>query len=303
MNGFKGRSGRRRFCALFAALATAILSPSHVGAAVSSQFPAWTRPIKPFRIVGNVYYVGTEGLAAYLIVSPQGDVLLDGALAEDAPLIERSIEKLGFRITDVKVLINSHAHSDHAGGLARLKHDSGARLWASDGDRWALEHGRHRGDDDYGGGSFPPVRVDRVVRDGETIRLGDIALTAVLTPGHTPGCTTWTLPAREGDRHLHVVFPSCFTVAGNILVGNRAYPAIASDYRASFARLKALQADVVLPAHPEFADVLDREKRRRVGDADAFVDRGQLQRIVEAARRAFERELSKQADRTTPSRP
>lgn len=304
MNGTSGRTGRRGVLALVAALGAAILSAPHAGAVSASQHPAWTRPVAPFRVVGDVYYVGTEGLAAYLIVSPKGDVLLDGTLPENAPLIERNIEKLGFRVTDVKVLVNSHAHFDHAGGLARLKRDSGARLWASAGDRWALEHGRHRGDDDYGGGRFPPVAVDHVVGDGETVRLAGIALTAVLTPGHTPGCTTWSLPVRDGGRSLQVVFPCSTSVAGNILVGNRAYPTIVADYRSSFARLAALKADVVLTNHPELADVLGREKRRRAGSTDAFVDPGQLSRLVEESRRNFEAELAKQqAARVAARRP
>ncbi len=281
--------GARRSTALIVALGAA-LAASSAGAAE----PSWTRPVEPFRIVANVYYVGSEGLSAYLIVSPKGDVLLDGTLAENAPLIERNIEKLGFKPTDVKVLVASHAHNDHVGGLARLKQDTGASFWASAGDRWALEHGRHRGDTNYGVGTFPPVKVDHVLSDGETVRLGDIALTAILTPGHTPGCTTWSLPVREGGRALSVVFPCSTSVAGNILVGNRAYPGIVADYRASFARLKTLKADVVLPNHPDMADVLGREARRRGGDAKAFIDPGQLPKMVAATERAFDAGLAKQ---------
>ena len=133
-----------------------------------------------------------------------------------------------------------------------------------------------------------------MVRDGETVRLGAIALTAWLTPGHTRGCTSWTLPVNEASRRLRVVFPCSLSVAGNILVGNRAYPAIAADYRHSFARLGAMKADVVLTAHPEFADVLGRRQRQVAGKADAFVDRGLLSRIVSSARTDFEVELAKQ---------
>ncbi len=280
----------RRSTALAVALGAVLAASGAAGAE-----PSWTRPVDPFRIVANVYYVGSEGLSAYLIVSPQGDVLLDGTLAENAPLVERNIEKLGFKLADVKVLVASHAHSDHAGGLARLKQDTGARFWASAGDRWALEHGRHRGDTNYGVGTFPPVRVDHVLRDGETVRLGDIALTAILTPGHTPGCTTWSLPVAEAGRPLQVVFPCSTSVAGNILVGNRTYPGIVADYRTSFARLKTLKADVVLPNHPDMADLLGREARRRQGDANAFIDPGQLPKIVAATEHSFEAALARQA--------
>ncbi|MGC1305297.1 MAG: subclass B3 metallo-beta-lactamase, partial [Caulobacteraceae bacterium] len=204
----------------------------------------WTQPVAPFRIVGNVYYVGTRGLAAYLITSPAGDILIDGTLAENAPLIERNITTLGVRLKDVKVLVNSHAHSDHAGGLAQLKRDTGALMMASQGDRWSLDHGRHLGDNIYGPGTFPPVPVDRVLKDGDAIRLGGVVLTPHLTPGHTRGCTTWSLPVRDAGRTLEVVVPCSLTVAGNVLVGNRTYPTIAADYRRSFARLRAMKADV-----------------------------------------------------------
>jgi len=263
-------------------------------AAPNGRPAAWTQAVEPFRIVGNVYYVGSRGLASYLIVSPAGDILLDGTLAENAPLIERNIARLGFRLGDVKVLVNSHAHSDHAGGLARLKQDTGAVMLASQGDRWSLEHGRHLGDNVFGAGSFPPVKVDRVVKDGEAIRLGGTVLTAYLTPGHTPGCTTWSLPVSEAGRRLQVVIPCSMTVAGNVLVGNRAYPNIATDYRTSFARWKAMKADVVLTNHPEVADVLGRRRRQLAGQPNAFVSRGELQRIAVAAQADFDREMAKQ---------
>lgn len=263
-------------------------------AAAHAERPAnWTRPVEPFRVVGNIYYVGTEGLAAYLITSPKGHVLLDSTLAQNVPQVERNIEKLGFRLRDVKLLIENHAHYDHVGGLAQLKVDTGAPLWASEGDRWALENGRQFGDTDYGVITFPAVKVDRGVKDGETIRVGGTALTAWITAGHTRGCTTWSLPVEEAGRKLKVVFLCSITVAGNKLVGNKAYPGIVTDYRRTFARLKTMQADVVLTGHPEAADVLARHARQRAGDAWAFVDPGELQRITAADSAAFEQELAK----------
>jgi metallo-beta-lactamase class B len=192
------------------------------------------------------------------------------------------------------VLVNGHAHNDHAGGLAQLRKDSGGKLWASAGDRWALEHGRHRGDDDYGGATFPPVKVDHVVADGETVRLRDIQLTAHLTPGHTPGCTTWSLPVRDGARTLQVLFAGCFSNGGNILVGNKVYPGIVSDYRASYRKLRAMHADVVLPEHPDFVDLLGREKKAQAGDKDAFVDPAELNHILAWAEPGFDKELAKE---------
>ena len=263
--------------------------------AASAGIPAsWTRPVEPFRVVGDVYYVGTEGLAAYLITSPSGHVLLDSTLAQNVPQVERNIEKLGFRLRDVKLLIENHAHYDHVGGLAQLKADTGAPLWASAGDRWALENGRQFGDTDYGLITFPAVKVDRVVKDGETVRAGGVELTAWVTAGHTRGSTTWSLPVEEAGRRLKVVFLCSVAVAGNKLAGNKAYPGIVADYRRTFVRLKTMKADVVLTGHPEAADVLAREARRRAGDAQAFVDPGELPRLVTAADAAFETELAKE---------
>jgi metallo-beta-lactamase class B len=254
--------------------------------------PAWSTPVKPFRIVGNVYYVGTKGLAAYLIVSNKGAILLDGTIAENAPLVERNIEEVGVPLHEVKRLISDHAHSDHVGALARIKRDTGAEFLASAGDRWALEHGRARGDTNYKPQPFAPIKVDRVVRDGEQIELGDVALTAHLTPGHTPGCTSWSTTVEDQGRQLNVLFLCSITVAGNILVGNRAYPEIVSDYRATFRKLEAIKADIVLTSHPEVADVLGREARREAGETDAFIDPKLLASLAASFSAAFESALA-----------
>jgi metallo-beta-lactamase class B len=272
-----------------AAIATAALTTP----ALAANPPAWTAPIKPFRIAGNIYYVGTKGLAAYLIVSRQGAILLDGTLAENAALIERNIQSLGVPLDRVKLLISDHAHYDHVAGLARIKRDTGGRLLASAGDRWALDHGTPRGDTDYGVRRFPPVKVDGVVKEGQTIRLGEVALTAHLTPGHTPGCTNWSMTIRDRGAPRRVLFLCSITVAGNVLVGNRAYPGIIRDYRATFAKLTAMHPDILLTSHPEMADVLGREARRQAGKADAFIDRGALPALVAESRAAFETALAK----------
>ena len=203
----------------------------------------------------------TKGLAAYLIVSRQGAILLDGTTAENAPLIERNIEAVGVPLHSVKRLISDHAHEDHVGALAQIKQDTGAEFLASAGDRWALEHGRVRGDTNNEPKSFAPIKVDRTVRDGEKIQLGDVTLIAHLTPGHTPGCTSWSTTVQDEGRQLNVLFLCSITVAGNILVGNRAYPEIASDYRATFRKLETMKADIVLPSHPDMADVIKIEVR------------------------------------------
>lgn len=278
---------RRLALALIAALLAA-------PAAAGLDPPAWTEPVAPFRIAGDIYYVGTKGLAAYLIKTPGGLVLLDGPMAENVPAIERSIAALGFRVADIKWLILTHAHFDHAGGLAALKRDSGAAMLAPAAERPALESGRPPSETSYGLITFAPVKVDRVVADGAALDLGGLALTPVVTPGHTPGCTSWVTTTVERGRTLRVVFPCSLTVAGNRLIGNPGYPGIVEDFRASFPRVAALEADIVLPAHPELGQVHERHARQAAGDADAFVDPALLAAYVARAEAAFTAELARQ---------
>lgn len=285
---------RRRLLAGLAALLTVGLAG---GAAPQGTPPAWSKPTTPFRIVGPIYYVGTEGIAAYLIQTRDGLILLDGGLEESVPTVEGNIVSLGFRLSDVKLMIATHAHWDHAAGLAKLQQDTGARFLASAGDRQAYETGVGPSDMNYDLAPFPPVRVDEVLVDGRPIRLGEVAMTPVLTPGHTPGCTSWTMKVEEHGRLLDVVFPCSITVAGNKLVGNKGYPGIVADYRRTFLRMGQLPSDVVLPAHPEAADVLGRGRRRASGDPDAFFAFLFLQRLVIDAEKAFEAELKSQENK------
>ena len=253
--------------------------------------PEWSQPVVPFRIAPGVYYVGTKGLSAYLIGSRQGAILLEGTTAENAPLIERNIEAVGVPLKQVRLIVSDHAHYDHVGGIARIKRDTGAAFDASAGDAPALRSGMPRGDTDYGPIRFPPIAIDHVVHDGETVSVGDVRLTAHLTPGHTPGCTSWSTSVRDGGRNLHVLFLGSLTVAGNVLVGNRAYPTIAANYEQTFAGLSKMQADIVLTSHPEMADVLEREARMRAGDANAFIDHKALPAIVARWKANFEQAL------------
>lgn len=267
----------------------AVLAP---GSAFAANPPEWAMPTAPFRVTDNVYYVGTRGLSAYLIVSRDGAILLDGTLDRNAALIERNIRRVGVPLDRVKLIVSNHAHDDHVGAIARIKRDTGARFLASAADRWALEHGTSQSDVTYRARRYPAVKVDKVVADGEVVRLGDVALTAHLTPGHTPGCTSWSMVARDAGKLRRVLFPCSITVAGNKLVGNRGYPGIVGDFRRTFTKLAAMRADIVLPGHPEAAGVLERGARRRAGRADAFVDPGLLPRMVAEQRAAFEGELA-----------
>jgi metallo-beta-lactamase class B len=260
--------------------------------ALAAQDSTWTQPVEPFRIAPGIYYVGTKGLAAYLVTSKQGAILIDGTVEENAPLIERNIERVGVPLQTVKWIVSDHAHYDHVGAVARIKRDTGARFAASAGDTQALRRGLPRGDTDYPATAFAPIAIDRVVADGQSIAVGDAVLTAHLTPGHTPGCTSWSTTVRDGGRHLDVLFLCSITVAGNLLVGNRAYPAIAEDFEKTFAKLAAMKADIVLTSHPGAADVLGREARVKAGDGKAFVDSTALPSIVAQAKVDFEAALA-----------
>jgi glyoxylase-like metal-dependent hydrolase (beta-lactamase superfamily II) len=257
--------------------------------------PAWTRPQAPFPIAGPIVYVGSEGIAAYLIKTSAGAILIDGTLAQNAGMIARNIAAAGVRPRDVRMILVTHAHSDHVGAVAALKRMTGARVVVGDGDVRAVATGVPPGETNYGVIRFPAVHVDRAVRDGDTVRLGNVTLTARATPGHTPGCTTWTMSIAGMPRPLRVVFPCSVSVAGNRLVGNTAYPGIVGDYRRSIAMLSTLPAEIVLPSHPELADVLARGKRRAAGDAKAFIDPTLLPAIVAKARTALSAELAKQS--------
>jgi len=254
----------------------------------------WSQATKPFRITDNIYYVGTRGLAAYLLVSDGQAVLLDGTLAENGERIEDNIEALGFSLDDVEIILNSHAHYDHAAGIAQLKHDTGATFMAMEQDAPALESGTPEGDTSYGVVRFPAVKVDKVLHDGDIVALGDLRMTATLMPGHTKGCTTWSLTDTDAGAERQVIFPCSISVAGNALVGNKGYPDIVKDFRASFERLRAMRADIVLPSHPEVTSLFERKARRDAGDKNAFVEPGLLKEIVERSRLAFENELESQ---------
>lgn len=274
----------------------ATLALATPGAMAHAADPAsWSKPIRPYRVVGNIYYVGSEGLSAWLISSSEGHVLLDGGpSAAGAKLIEANIQSLGFKLTDVKVLINTHAHFDHAGGLAQLKADTGAKVWASRADEPALEKGQHFGDNANGLTPFPAVKVDKAFGDGQKLKLGEITLVARLTPGHTIGCTTWTTQVIDRDRPLNVTFPCSASVADNVLVSNKTYKDIVADYRATFAALKAMPTDVMLPSHEEQGNLLAKRRKMLSGDVNAFVDPTELTRYATASEAAFDQELMRQ---------
>lgn len=250
--------------------------------------PSWTRPVAPFNLIGPIDYVGTEGLAAYLIHTRDGAILIDAPMEENAKRIEQGIEARGVKLKSVRLLLLSHAHFDHAGGLAALKKATGARLVVGAGDKAAVDTGIPPGETSYGVIRFPAAKVDLAVRDGGKLTLGGVTLTALATPGHTPGCTSWKMRIVEKGKPLDILFACSITVAGNKLIGNKRYHGIVEDFRRSFAKLEHEKADVVLPFHPETTDLFARAKEGRL------IDRATLPDMVRKGRAAFEADLAKQ---------
>jgi metallo-beta-lactamase class B len=256
--------------------------------------PSWTRAVKPVRIVGNIYYVGTEELGAYLVAGKEGLILLDVPLEENAELVLRNVRTLGFDSAKIRALLNSHAHLDHAGGLAAVKKKTGAKLYLSARDAELAARG---GRNDFAFGdrlAYPPAVADEIVDDGETVRVGDIAMTAVLTPGHTQGCTTWRTTAVHEGKILDVLFLCSLSAPGYKLVGNDKYPHIADDFRRSFDKLGKLRPDVFLANHASFFGLAKKLKSVRDGRANPFIDRQEFPRFLDDARKTLEAKIAKQ---------
>jgi len=254
----------------------------------------WNTPTEPFKMIGNVYYVGTDGLASYLITSPQGNILVDTVMPESTAQIKASIEKLGFKIGDIKYLLNTHAHIDHTGGLAEMKQASGAQLVAGEADKPLLEGGYYPGAQEETALAFPPVKVDRTVREGDTVTSGDVTLTAHETPGHSPGCTSWTFTVKDGDASRSVLIFCSATVALNRLVPNPTYLGIVDDYRKTFARAKEMKPDVLLAPHPEMYNMPEKRAKIADGAPNPFVSPGEFNAYAAKLEKAFEDSLAKQ---------
>lgn len=255
---------------------------------------SWTAPQKPFRIHGNTWHVGPRGLGVFLITAPTGHVLIDGGVPGNARLIEANVRSLGINLRDIKWILNSHAHCDHAGGIARLVRDTGAQVIAGAADTPSLARGG-LDDPQYGDRfPFPPVRVTRTAADGESLRLGDLVLTAHSTPGHTKGNTTWTWKSCEGTRCLHIVQVGSLSAPDYRLIGNPKYPDIVADFEHSFEVVGALPCDIALAPHPGMVDFWERVAKRDQGDANALMDPTLCRAYAKEARERFREELAKQ---------
>jgi len=258
----------------------------------------WNAPRDPFRVYGNTYYVGVGGLSSVLVTSESGHVLLDGGLPQSAPLIDASIRKLGFDLSDVRLIVNSHAHFDHAGGIAALQRASGARLAASDAGARGLERGGPVPDDPQYmlNGTFPAVRNVSVVDDGQSIRVGKLEITAHLTPGHTPGGTTWTWRSCEDERCLDIVYADSLNAVSAEGFTFSSRPGLVDAFRRSIGRVETLPCEILIAVHPSFSGLDVARRRQLAGEVDAFVDPSACRSYAAVARGMLDRRLASEGE-------
>lgn len=279
-----------KVCAFVFICAVCMIAAPALHAQANEESRAMNQPVHPFHIIGNIYYVGASDVTSYLIVTPAGDILLDGGFAETAPQIEANVRTLGFKLADVKYLLNSHAHLDHAGGIAELRNLTHAQFVAMDGDVPALKSGK----------SFPTASPDRIIHDGDTVNLGGVTMTAHLTAGHTRGCTTWTMTTDDGGKSYRVVFVGSASVLPTYRLIDRpnspaTYPGIEMDYERTFRVLKSLPCDVFLAAHGSFYGLTNkREVMAKDPAQNPFIDPAGYQAYVTRAEAAFQTELHRE---------
>jgi len=263
--------------------------------AVRKLFASWNIPFKPFRIIGNIHYVGVSGISSFLITTPEGHILIDSGFESTVPLIRDSVEKLGFRFADIKILLSSHAHVDHVGGHALMKQLTGAEIVMSETDADLLASG---GSKDFLFKSemmrFKPAKADRIVRDGDAVNLGGTKLICHLTPGHTKGCTTWTMKmSTDGKIHDVMFFGSTSINPGTKLVNNENYPGIASDLAATYKKLKAMPCNIFLAPHGSFFQLTEKARRLECGEEpNPFLDSRIFPAFLEQAERTFQAQLA-----------
>jgi len=249
----------------------------------------WNAPFPPHRVIDNVYYVGTEALGSFLITTPAGHILVNSDFESTVPSLQRNIETLGFKFADIKILLGSHAHGDHMEGDALVKQPTGAQVMAMAEDVPTLRNVRP------GGKEHP---IDRILHDGDEVKLGGTTLVAHLTPGHTKGCTRWGLTVAENGRRYDALIVCSFGVNDNyVLVGNADYPSIATDYVATFAKARALPVDVFLGAHGSFYGLAAKYaalEKRGPGDANPFIDHAGYIAHIAAQEQRFQKMLAAQ---------
>jgi metallo-beta-lactamase class B len=279
-----------RFSLLILVLAATVI-------ALAQNSPDWTEPFPPFHIAGNLYYVGSKGLAMYLVSTSQGNILINSGLEANVPMIKASIEKLGFKFEDTKILLISHAHWDHDAGSATIKKMTGAAYMVMDADVPVVESGG-KADFQYGNSPaylYQPAKVDRVLHDGDEVKLGGTVLVAHLTPGHTKGCTTWAMKVSEGGKTYNVVIVGSPNVnPGYKLVGNATYPQIAEDYERMWRVLKSLACDIFLGAHGNYFGLEEKYRLMKESGANPFIDPDGYKKYIAQKEQDFRAELARQ---------
>lgn len=261
----------------------------------------WNQPRAPFKIFGNTYYVGAGGVSSVLVVSNAGLVLIDGALPQTSPIIDAGIRALGFKTDDIKLILSGHAHYDHAGGINALQRLSGARVVAGAANVQALTSGRPSPDDPQAGydGRFPPILNVHAVADGEVLRVGDVAVTAHATPGHTPGGTTWTWRSCEGDRCYAMVYADSLSpvaAPGFRFTGDGSHPSLIESFRRSITTFSRLPCDIMIGAHPFVGDLDGKLKRlqQQPGGPNPFVDPGACRALAADATKALDARIAEE---------
>lgn len=254
----------------------------------------WNQPFKPFHIVSNIYYVGTNNLACYLLTSPAGYILIDTAMQESSPIVRANIEALGYKLKYVRIILSSHAHFDHVAGHADMKAATGAQVFATAADAATLESGGAKGFHPLN--PYKPVKVDRIIKDGEVVRLGNIALTAHLTPGHTEGNTTWTTTVEENGRKYDVVFVGSMSINPGVkMVNNPTWPKINEAYAKSFQMLKSLHCDVFLGPHAPFFNMEAKVKQLAAGTkSNPFVDPDGFQNYIASYEKSYNEQVQRE---------
>ena len=300
---------RRSVLASFAALTAANLAP--IRSVAFNLDPDWTTQLPPFRIAGNLFYVGSRDLASYLIATDMGLILINSNLATSPPQIRASVEKLGFQWRQVKILLISHAHYDHCAGSAQILKETGAQYMVMDADADDIQTG---GKSNFYYANrpefhYPPSKVGRKLRGGDQVQLGKTTLTAHKTAGHTKGCTTWTvetavIPGHSEQSYKAVIIGSPYVLPGYNLIDDPKYPQMAADFRQQFATLKSLPCDLFLGAHGGYFNLLEKYARLKAAPAtNPFVDPKGYQDFVADSEKAFETELAKQQNARANKRP
>lgn len=267
--------------------------PAQPHAQYEAQINEWNQPFKPFQIIGNIYYVGTNNLACYIIKTRAGLILLDTAMQESAPMIRSNIEALGFKLKDIKIMLSSHAHFDHVAGHAAMKAATGAKVYAMKADVEILESGGQKGFHPIKP-FYPPVKVDKHLKDRQVVRLGEVEMTAHHTPGHTEGNTAWTMTVEENGRKYNVVFTCSLSINPGVrMVNNPTWAGVAAAYAKSFARLKTLPCDVFLGPHAPFFAM--EEKVKRLGtQPNPFIDPQGLHSFIEMNEKNYRQQIERE---------